>query len=337
MKPKHFIVGICLALLATVATASEKDFYKGKTVDLVVGYGPGGGFDTLARLIAPEFEKRTGATVVVRNTPGGGGAVALNQVANGKPDGLTLMLVNGQAAVLAQLLSDEAVRYDLTATPTIGLVSPEPAVVLVGKDAPYKSIADMLAARQPVKWAAGSKIDNMADIEACLSEALQLKSKIIIGYKGSNEAALSVMRGETDAITITASSGKKFSQDGQLIPIAIVSRQRNNLLPDVPTIFELVKLDDAHAWWIDFRANLSNIGRYLVTTPGTPPERVDYLVSVVKDILTDKAFLEYARSKKAEIEYAEIEHTNGLIRQALKSLSKEQLEQVRHVLLEKYY
>ncbi|ABW68105.1 Bug family tripartite tricarboxylate transporter substrate binding protein [Desulfosudis oleivorans] len=337
MKLRVFIAGICLVLLSTIVVASEGDFYRGKTMDLVVGYGPGGGFDTLARLIAPEIEKRTGATVVVRNLPGGGGAVALNQVANGKPDGLTLMLVNGQAAALAQLMSQEAVRYDLTTTPTIGLVCPEPSVVLVGKDSPYKSIDGMLHAKQPVKWAAGSKIDNMADVEACFSEALGLNSRIIIGYKGSNEAALSTMRGETDAIAISATSGKKFSQDGRLVPLAILARQRSSVLPDVPTIFEVVELDDAHAWWIDFRAGISDIGRYLVTTPGTPPQRVDYLVSVVKEILTDPAFIEFVKSKKALIEYAEVSQTDRLIEKTLKSLDKDRMERVRHVLLEKYY
>ena len=85
-KKKGFVLGVFLAvtsLLFSTAWADEENpmnFYKGKVIKLVVGYGPGGGYDTYARLLAPRIERETGATVVVENHPGGGGLVALNQV-----------------------------------------------------------------------------------------------------------------------------------------------------------------------------------------------------------------------------------------------------------------
>jgi len=327
----------CLLLAAMPAMGAAEDFYRGNTINLVVGYGPGGGFDTLARLIAPELEKRTGATVVVRNIPGGGGVVALNQVAAARPDGLTLMLVNGQAAALGQLLSQPAVRYDLTAAATIGLVCPEPVVVLAGKDSPYQRIGDLRTAEKAVQWAAGGKIDVMGDAAACFSEALGLNAKIIIGYKGSSEAALSVMRGETDAIALTVSTANRYAQDGKLVPLAVLDRHRSDLMPAVPTIFETVELDARQAWWIDFRSDIAHLGRYLLTTPGTPPERVDYLAAAIKDILTDKDFIAYVRSKKRVIAYAEVAETNRRIEKILTLLAPEQRRQVRRVLLDKYY
>ena len=117
----------------SVANADMSDaanFYKGKTIKLVVGYGPGGGFDTYARLIAPHLEKAMGATVIVENRPGGG-LTALNQIVRAKADGLRLMLAHGEAAVLAQLIDKPGVRFDLTKVTWLGRVRWGAAIALV--------------------------------------------------------------------------------------------------------------------------------------------------------------------------------------------------------------
>ena len=335
---------ICLlALVVTLTSPTESTaesaagFYQGETIKLVVGYAPGGGFDTLARLLAPQFEKKTGATVVVENRPGGGGMIALNQVVGATPDGLTLMLVNGQAAALAQLLDLEGTRFDLMVIPWLGRVSADPSVVLIGKKSPYKNIQDMQQTDRPVKWAGGGKADIMADTAACFSEALQLKSRTIIGYKGSKEATLAVMRGETDAVITSGASARKYAKGGELIPLVVLSRQRTNLLPDVPTIFEVVDLDDQHAWWIDFRMRINQVGRVLMTTPETPKERIDYLSSITAQILTDTDFIDAVQAKGRLIDFAEPDQVRSLLDTTLGALEDNQLEKVRAVILEKYY
>ena len=108
---------ILLAGLTLAAPASAEDaasFYKGKTVHFIVGYSPGGGYDTYARLLAPYFEKATGATVVVENKPGAGGITALNQLVRGAADGLSFQMLNGEAAILSQLTGKAGVAYDMT-------------------------------------------------------------------------------------------------------------------------------------------------------------------------------------------------------------------------------
>src|ERR1019366_7839220 len=96
-----------LALAAGVPVAraqdAERAYFSGKTVRLVVGYGPGGGYDAYARMIAPHFSKVLGASVVVENQPGAGGLVALNRIYAAAPDGLTMMIVNGTGSALLQL------------------------------------------------------------------------------------------------------------------------------------------------------------------------------------------------------------------------------------------
>ena len=90
------------------AQESEKAFYAGKTVRMIVGSGVGGGYDVFSRLIAPYLSKTLGTTVIVENVPGAGGLVALNKLYVASPDGLQISLVQGTMAAVAQLTGDQA-------------------------------------------------------------------------------------------------------------------------------------------------------------------------------------------------------------------------------------
>src|SRR5450432_3676931 len=92
---------LALAVPAARAQDAERAFFSGKTIRLVVGYGPGGGYDAYARMIAPHLSKALGASVVVENQPGAGGLVALNRIYAAAADGLTMMIVNGTGAALS--------------------------------------------------------------------------------------------------------------------------------------------------------------------------------------------------------------------------------------------
>src|SRR4051812_37396165 len=93
---RGFVMGIIAALAMSTLTAaaedSEQAFFSGKTVRLVVGFGPGGGYDLYARMLAPYLAKSLGATVIVENRPGAGGLLALNVVYVSPADGLTMMI-----------------------------------------------------------------------------------------------------------------------------------------------------------------------------------------------------------------------------------------------------
>src|SRR5204862_399764 len=104
------------ALSQAQAQESEKAFYAGKTVRMIVGSGVGGGYDVFSRLIAPYLGKTLGATVIVENQPGAGGLVALNKLYTAPPDGLQISLVQGTMAAVAQLTGEQAelgTGYDL--------------------------------------------------------------------------------------------------------------------------------------------------------------------------------------------------------------------------------
>ena len=98
-------------------------------------------------------------------------------------------------------------------------------------------------------------------MDALATRALDIESNLIVGYKGSNEAALAAMRGEADGIIVTAGSAKIYAQDGLLLPVAALSAARSPLFPDLPTVFELVQLAADKAWWIDYCIRYSQVGR----------------------------------------------------------------------------
>ncbi|HEY0420955.1 MAG TPA: tripartite tricarboxylate transporter substrate-binding protein, partial [Acetobacteraceae bacterium] len=126
------------------AQDAERAFFGGKTIRLVVGYGPGGGYDAYARMIAPHLSTALGASVVVENQPGAGGLVALNRIYTAAPDGLTIMIVNGTGAALSQLTEQAGVRFDLGQLGYLGTVSASPWMWLVGPGSPIKTPQDAM-------------------------------------------------------------------------------------------------------------------------------------------------------------------------------------------------
>ena len=144
----------CWALATPgLAQESEKAFYAGKTVRMIVGSGVGGGYDVFTRLIAPHLAKTLGTTVIVENVPGAGGLVAVNRLYVAPPDGLTISLVQGTMATLAQLTGDQAARYDLAKFTYLATVGAPPGLWLVGPDSPIREVQQAIDAKKKWRWA----------------------------------------------------------------------------------------------------------------------------------------------------------------------------------------
>lgn len=331
---------LCSTLAATAQDGPAAQFFEGQTLRLIVGAGPGGGFDQYARLIAPKLGEATGATVVVDNRPGGGGMTAINQVADAEPDGLNVMLINGVPAALGQITEAPAIRFELQQLPFLGRVAAEPWVLLVSKESGYTSLQDLVdasAAGTTVSFAGLGRTDGLTDTAAVACEALGLDCKLIVGFKGSSESALAAIRGDVTGFAVTDRSARDYSSDGSLIPVAVIGRERSTLLPDVPTIFEAVDVPQDKAFWIDFRAGIVDIGRALVTTPGTPEERLAFLREAFRDILSDPLFVAEAEERGLPIDYATGEEVEATVQAVFDALPADRLEAVRDVLLSKYF
>ena len=333
---------------ATNAAANgpdAKSFYQTEVLHIVVGYNPGGGFDEYARMIGTEMATRTGGTVVVENQPGGGGLLALNRLVQEKGDGTRIMLLGGESAVLAQLTGRPGTRFDITKLNWLGRAQIDTPIVLWSMTNPERTFAEVLNTiqTQGAVWGATGLTDNISDAESAMAHALGLspeKMGIVMGYAGSSEVALAVVRGEADGIVVSNSSAINYvgTADSQsVVPIATLSRKRETtFFPDVPTIFEVAQLNEEGQWWIDFRSSITEVGRTFVTHGDVPADRVAYLRQVLGEILTDQKFIAMATEHQRPINYMSAGDQEKLVQGIFSGLSPERVQEVKHVLTEKY-
>lgn len=332
------IAALPFCALIPKAHANEADFFKGKTVRLVNGGAAGSGYDLYSRMLAPWLTKELQATVIVESRPGAGMMTAMNHVWGAAPDGLTIMLAPGEGAVIAKLTDDPAIRFDLTKFPIVARVNTAPRVLIVYPDGPFKTMADFANPPKTIFIGANGKTDGASDTSAVVCHALKLPCKIMIGYPSSKEFSMAAIRGEVDGTILVDDSAMRYSDNGQLRALAVMSRERAPLMPKVPTIFEELKLDAEAIWWLDFREDLRKIGRLLVTPPGVSKERLAYLRAVTKKILNDKDALAEFEQRNQPALYGDPEEMTRLVTKALDgSIGETRLRELKHVITEKYY
>ena len=317
--------------IPTSAQAQDETFLKGKTVRLVVGSTAGGGYDTYARLIAPYLAKALNTTIVVENQPGAGGLTALERVNRAEPDGTTIMLVHGVAASFAQLFSPAGNRFDMTKMSHLGMVSNASRMWVVGPNVQFKSLAQARAMGRPMIWPAISPLDGIGDGAAFTCAALKLDCKIVMGYPGTSEAALAVVRGEGDSIYLSDISAQNFTRDGQNHPLYSLARTRTPLYPDVPTIYEQNVVDADGQWLLDYRATIETLGRILIAPPGMAPARLAALRAGVKAALNDPALIADGERTKFYISYGDAEETRKANASVINDLTPAQKERIRAI------
>ena len=323
---------LAIAPLSATAQDTGASFYKGKTVRFIVGLGVGGGFDAYARMIAPYLSKELDTTVIVENLPGAGGLLALNQVYTAQPDGLRVLIVNGTPAALGQLLEQDNIRYDLTKADHLGIISAYPWIWLMGPKTDVKTVSDALKGGTKIRWGGTGPSDGPADGAALTCHVLKLDCQIVLGYKSSGDIALAMERGEMDGLYLSDSSAANYVKNGQARAVAAMGRVRSELLPETPTIFEQAKLTKDQEWWFDFRANLNDLGRILITTPGTPPERIAFLRAAVKRALTNPELMAEGQKTQRFVAYQPPETALEMTKKVLSGINAEQKKIVRDVI-----
>ncbi|MDP2358517.1 MAG: tripartite tricarboxylate transporter substrate-binding protein [Beijerinckiaceae bacterium] len=327
-----FATSVCIAALISTANAEDKAYYQGKTVRMIVGSGPGGGYDVFSRMIAPYLAQVLGTIVVVENQPGAGGLTALNRLYAAPPDGYLLSLSNGTGAAFAQITGRKGVRFDLAKFSYLATVGAPPALWMVAPESPIKTVQQALATQQKWRWAASGSTSGLATGAAFACEALKMQCQIVAGYTGSNQAALAVTRGEMDAINLPESSANHFQRTKQNFAIATMGRTKSRFFPDQPTIFDAVKLSADAEWLFDFYDNVSNLGRILVAAPNMPAPRLAYLQAAVKETLANPQLI--AEGEKAEriIEYLGPDETLANAKKVVSEVTPEQKARIIKIL-----
>jgi len=325
------------ALPAPAVAESAAAFFQGKQVRFYTMGSPGGGYDTYMRALIPHLEKKFGARMLPTNEPGAGGLIAVNRTVNAPPDGLTILLVGGETLVTAQLYDAPGVNYDVRKLAWLARVSSEAKVALLGPRSPYASVPDLVKSVTPVTWAGSSKIDGNTDFTAIMAHALGMKSKMIVGYKGTGDMNIAIQRGEVDGRVVSEESAALYGPSNGMRVVTVLARTRVEQFPDAPTLFESAKLAPAQARLIDWRASIAGLGRLMVVTPGTPPERVDLLQKSLAEIIRDPAFVAEAKKLSLSANHAGADEVRATVEQAMTLLDKAGLAEIRQIALERYY
>ncbi|MBI4334564.1 MAG: hypothetical protein HY673_25190 [Chloroflexi bacterium] len=280
---------------------AEPDYYQGKTIEILAATAAGGGTDTVARVTATFLPKHIPGTprIVVRNQPGGAGAVANNIFSQRvKPDGLTL-LQNSTSPIAMQMKQNEIVRYDLTKYEYVGNISREAVVILVRKGQTWR-LTDPRAPPLVIGTREGE--EGWQAVFMWGKELLGWNVRWVPGYGGTGEIELAFRRGEVDVLgSANATIIGRLNQEGIIEYLAVEDSvvagkfARRPDMPDVPSSFELVgeKIPKGVAW----QAYLAWIGpklidKSLAAPPGTPPKVMDILTKAYTAMTRDPRFKE---------------------------------------------
>lgn len=333
------VAGAALAAVALAGPASAQKgdaakFYKGKTITWIVPYKAGGGYDTYSRMIAPYLEKYTGATVVIANKPGAGGLVGPNLAAAAKPDGLTLVIVNGVGFTSAQIAGEPGMRFDLTKMEWIGRIGGEPKVWVVRDSLKeIRAVNDFVQSNKTYKWGATGPGSSEYLEGQMFEEVFKKDLNIITGFDGSVEIDASLARGEVDMSSGSVDSKLPSVQNGDQRAILVLSMNKNSLLPDatiIPAVKDLVSEEGYKI--LRAQAGLTEAARALATTPGVPKERVQFLREAFGKAMQDPELQAQAQKQKRPLDYLSGEETA----EAYKSAINDAPESFKRIIREAY-
>ena len=220
--------------------------YPNKAITLVVPFAPGGNIDVIARAIGPSLARVTGQSVVVDNKPGAGGAIGSNFVARSDPDGHTLLVATTNTiSVLPYMLKSPPYKPD--SFEPVGLAAISPLVIVVRKDDkrfPTAKAVFQAAKAAPESVSVGHAGQGTSNHIAILRMEDATKTNFnVIPYKGSAPALTDLMGGQIDFVVDQITSSKPFVDSGSLRILAVLSKDRAQALPDVPSIKEAIGVD----------------------------------------------------------------------------------------------
>ena len=270
---------LATAALAAASFAASAQAFPSHSVTLTVGFAPGGGTDTAARIIAKKLTENLGQSVVVENKSGAGGNIAAQDIANAAPDGYRIHLTSvGPMAVAPAMTKDLAYDPKRDIAPlTMGVVFPN--VMIVHPGVPAKTLAEFVALvkKEPGKHSYGSSgIGGAGHLAGELFKQAAGVDLVHVPYKGGGPAMTDLLGGRIDMYVSVPSTAQPHIESGKVRALAVTGARRTTAMPTVPTV--------AEQGYPGFEA----VNWYAFVAPGkTPREILDFwnreLVRVLKD------------------------------------------------------
>jgi len=316
---RTFLTGLLLAFAAIISATADPsavaDFYRGKTITLYVGYGPGGGFDVMGRLLARHMGKHIPGhpAFVVQNMPGAGSLVLANYLYNRAPaDGTQFGIIARNLPLIALVGGDANVRFDPRKFTWIGSssdFSDDAYPLIVRKDSPVKSLADARRPDGPLLVIGGTaEGSSSADVPKLLQDTLGIRMKLILGYRDSAALFLAMENAEIAGRTVELSSVRatrpQWLEPGSDYRILLMyaRKKRDPRFPDVPTARELAPSAAARELIEFTESPLLSMAWPFVAPPGVPADRTAALRDAFMATSRDPDYLADAANLRVPIE-----------------------------------
>jgi tripartite-type tricarboxylate transporter receptor subunit TctC len=306
------VIGIATLALSSISLARAQnpaDFFKGKTVDILIGYSVGGGYDVYARMIARHLGKHIpgNPNVVPKNMEGAGSLRLANWLYNVAPKDGTGMGTIGRGTGFDPLLGHKAAQFDGNKFNWIGSANDEVSVCVVWNARSKIRTFDDLLTTELTVGGTGSAADT-DQFPRILNGVLDSKMKIVTGYPGGNDVNLALERGEVDGRCGWSWSSVKSTRgswltDKKITVLVQLALAKHPDLPDAPLVTDLAKTDEQRQILRLIFARQA-LGRPYLAPPGVPPQRVAVLRKAFMDTMADKEFL--AEAGKAQLEITPI-------------------------------
>jgi tripartite-type tricarboxylate transporter receptor subunit TctC len=297
---------VCAGLLplSHAGAQSPAEFYKGKNVDLYIGYSVGGGYDLYARMLAKHMGKHIpgNPTVVTKNMEGAGSLRLANWLYNVAPkDGIAFGTI-GRGTGFDPLFGHKAAQFDATKYTWIGSANNEVSVCVAWHTSGITKFDDLFG-RELIVGGTGPAADT-DQFPKVVNGVLGTKMRVIAGYPGGNDVSLAMERGEVQgrcgwSWSSVRSTQQKWLDDKKIHVLVQLALNKHPELPDVPLIMDLAKSDEQkQVLKLIFARQV--MGRPFLAPPGVPKERADALRKAFMDTMTDRDFL--AETEKAQLE-----------------------------------
>jgi tripartite-type tricarboxylate transporter receptor subunit TctC len=334
----QYFSALCLVALVLLFDAAsipaQANFSRGKTITVVVGAAPGGLYDLWARLLARTMGKYLpgNPNMLVQNMPGAGSIVAANYLYGvAKPDGLTIGMFQTHL-YLMQMVGQAEVKFDVRKFNWLGSQETGQMMLYIRADSPYKSMDDIVKAKEPPKCGGSGTADQTALLTRLLEETVGAKFTRVLGYKGGSEVDLAMERGEVicraTRITVHFSREPFLSWDKKGFDRHLVQAgsKRDTRLPEVPTLVELMdqyKTSEVGRRFARVVLAGDELGRPMVAPPGVAADRVKTLRDAYAKSLKDPDLIAEVNKSRLDMEPSSGEE--------IQALYKELMDQPREV------
>ncbi|MFB3884267.1 MAG: Bug family tripartite tricarboxylate transporter substrate binding protein [Thermodesulfobacteriota bacterium] len=315
MKRQVFWLSILFFLLSFLLSPRgvlAAPYFEGKRIVFLVGVGPGGGYDRMARLFAKHLPKYIPGkpNIVIENMPGAASILAANQVYNiSKPDGLTIA-VPQRGMPFAQILKVEGVRFDVTKFSWVGSTAVEGTAFCLRTDLPYKTFEDVLKTKPQLMVGGTGPGESSTQFCVLVKEFLGVSMKMVF-YPSSPDVMLAVERKEVDGRAGSYTALKPFIERGLVRPLlrGRVAEAGTEKLP----VDEDLTTDKMGKTLMAMRSSVEFIGRPFVAPPGTPANIMNILRDGFAKTAKDPELIADAKKNMMEVQYTSAEDCLKLV------------------------